>query len=135
MSDIYKYAAQNALRFPSIKGELTVEQLFELPLTSKTGFDLDNIARGISVKLKALGEESFVTTEPNPQRVPTGIALEIVKDVIGIKQAENAARLVRQHRAEERRKILDALATRQDQALSEASVDELEAKLKVLDAD
>jgi len=131
---MYKFAAQNRLRFESIRGELTAEQLFDLPLKSNSGFDLDTIARGVNAELKAMAEESFVeTTTANPRKKALEVSLEIVKDVIKTKQDANAARLSRAKRIEERRKILDALAAKKDQALTAASVDELEKKLAELD--
>lgn len=131
---MYKFAAQNKLRFPSCRGELTVEQLFELPLKSASGFDLNSVAQAINKELKTTGEESFVedVTE-DPHRKALSVALEIVKDVIKTKQEENAARLNRAKRAEERRKILDAMSAKQDQALTAASIEELQAKLNALD--
>lgn len=133
MTNIYKYAAQNALRFPSTRGDLTVEQLFQMPLTSSTGFDLDTTAKAINSELKAAGEESFVAKASDPRKAMLEIALEIVKDVIATKQAAAAALLARQHKAEERRKILDALGAKKDQQLTEASIEELEAKLAALE--
>ena len=41
--DIFKQAAKAKLRFPSSKGELRVEDLWDLPLTSKTGPSLDSL--------------------------------------------------------------------------------------------
>ena len=110
MTDIYKYAAQNGLRFPSDRGELTAEDLFDLPLSARSGFDLDNVAKAVNNELKACGEESFVSTAINPKKKPLEVALDIVKDVIATKQAQNADALARQHKSEERRKILDALS-------------------------
>lgn len=133
MDDIYKYVAQNGIHFMSNRGALTVSQLFELPLSAKSGFDLDNVAKGINAELKASGEESFVSTATNPRQKPLEVALEVVKDVIATKQKANADAVARQHKMEERRKILDALSTKQDQALSAASIEDLEAKLAALD--
>lgn len=133
MDDIYKYVAQNGLTFPSSRGGLTVDQLFELPLSSKGGFDLDSVAKAINSELKACGEESFVSTTTNPRQKPLEIALEVVKDVIATKQKVNAESLARVHKAEERRKILDAISNKKDEALSAASIDELEKKLAALD--
>lgn len=133
MTDIYKYAAQNELRFPSNRGDLTAENLFDLPLSSKSGFDLDSVAKSVNSELKACGEESFVSTASNPKKKPLEVMLEVVKDVIATKQAENADVIARQHKAEERRKILDAISTKKDQALTAASIDELEMKLAALD--
>jgi hypothetical protein len=132
--DIYKYAAQNGLRFPSARGHLTVEQLFGLPLKSREGFDLDSVARGVNDELKSVTQESFVEVEAdNPRKTQIETALEVVKDVIKTKQAENAAVRARQEKAEKRRKLLDALRTKEDQELTTASREELEKKLAELD--
>lgn len=133
MDDIYKYVALNATRFPSVRGELTAEQLFDLPLSSRNGFDLDSVAKEVNAELKECGEESFVATSSNPRQKPLEIALEVVKDVIATKQKANSDALARQHKAEERRKILDAISNKKDEALSAASIDDLEAKLAALD--
>lgn len=131
---LYKMAARKKLRFQTNRGELTVEQLFDLPLKSSSGFDLDTVARGINSELKSLGEESFVEdASVDPARVMLGAALEIVKDVIKTKQEENAAHLNKAKRAAERRKILDIIAAKKDEQLSTASLEELEQKLAALD--
>lgn len=132
--EIYKYAAQNGLRFPSRRGDLTVEQLFQLPLKAQTGFDLNSVAVGISTQLKALGEENFVEdTSSDPRKTTLSVSLDIVKDVIKTKQEENKAARLKLERAAERKKILDAMAAKKDQALSAASMEELEKKLAELD--
>lgn len=133
-TDIYKFAAQNKLVFSSIRGNLSVDQLFDLPLTSRAGFDLDTVAKNINAELKSESEESFVNTSSNPRKKTLEVALEIVKDVIATKQEANAALLARQQRAEERKKILDAIGAKKDQQLSQASLEELEKKLSELDA-
>lgn len=135
MTDFYKFAAQNMLRFPSTKGDLTVEQLFHLPLTSKGVANLDNVAKTIYNELKAFGEVSFVEdTSANPRKEALTVALEIVKDVIATKQAENRAALAKSNRTAERKKILDAMAAKKDETLSKASMEDLEKQLAALDA-
>lgn len=132
--DIYKFAAQSGLRFPSKRGELTVEQLFHLPLTSSTGVDLDTVARGIHTQLKGVSEESFVNeTSSDPRKVALQVALDVVKDVIKTRLDENKAARLKLERAAERKKILDVIAAKKDEKLSAASLEELEKKLAELD--
>lgn len=132
--DMYKFAAQMSLRFPSNRGSLVVEQLFHLPLKSPNGCDLDTIARTIHNELKAMGEESFVEDETaNPRKQSLSVSLDVVKDVIATKQEANRSALARLQRAEERRKILDAISTKKDQSLTEATMEDLEKKLAALD--
>ena len=131
---MFKFAAQHKLRFPSNRGDLVAEQLFDLPLKAAHGFDLNSVAQAINAELKTTGEESFVEdVTDDPRKKALATSLEIVKDVIKTKQEENAARLNRAMRAEERRKILDAMSAKQDQALSAASLEDLQKKLDALD--
>lgn len=131
---MYKHAAMRKIRFGSVRGDLTVEHLFDMPLKSTSGFDLDTIARDISRNLKALGEESFVEdTSDDPRRKELEVSLEIVKDVIKTKQETAAAAVNIAKRREDRRKILDALSAKKDQQLTAASIEELEQKLAALD--
>lgn len=132
--DNYKFASQNRLRFPSIRGALTVEQLFDLPLKSQSGFDLDTAARAIYNDLKESSEMSFVeAASASPENRKLEVALEIVKDVIKTKQDENAAKLNRAAKADQRRKILDALETKRGQELTAASIEDLTKQLKELE--
>lgn len=134
MSDIYKIAAQTGLRFSTNRGDITVEQLFHLPLKSQSGCDLDTTARTINNELKSVTEESFVEeAKPDPRKTQLEVSLAVVKDVIATKQAENAAELAKIHRSAERKKLLDAIAAKKDAALTTASMEELEKKLAELD--
>lgn len=134
MEDIYKFVTKNSTRFPSKRGDLTAEQLFELPLKSQTGFDLDTVARTINNQLKGVSEESFVEdTSADPRKQALAVALAVVKDVIATKQAENRAAMMKSQRVAERKKILDAIAAKKDQALTTASMEDLEKQLAALD--
>ena len=133
---MYKFAAQNRLRFSSPRGQLTVEDLFQLPLKSKTGLDLDTVAKNINSQLRQASEESFVEdSSADPQRKLLDTALEIVKDVIKTKQDENKAHMAKLKKAEQRRKILDAIGAKSDEAISKASLEDLEKQLAALEAD
>jgi len=132
--DTYKFAAQTRLRFPSVRGDLTVEQLFQLPLKSQTGFDLDSVAKAINSQLKGVSEESFVEdTSSNPQKNSLTVALDVVKDVIKTKQDENRAVVLKSQKAAERKKLLDAIGAKKDEVLTKASLKELEEKLAALE--
>lgn len=139
MTDLFMQATRNAYRYPSVRGDLTTEQLWQLPLLASKvyvdgAFDLDTVARKINAELKAMGEESFVEKE-NPNRAIAAAKLEVVKAVIATKQAEAKANEARIAKAGRRRELLDALEMRNRQELSQASKDELEKQLAALDAD
>lgn len=131
---MYKFAAQNKLRFASVRGDLTVENLFELPLKRADGFDLDTVARTINAELKGMSEESFVELATNnPRKKVLEVSLEIVKDVIATKVAAAAAATNSAKKKELRQKLLAALEAKENEKLTTASAEELRAQLAALD--
>ena len=130
--DIFEYASRNKLRFASSRGELTVEQLWDVPLRSRDDFNLDNIARGTSRGLKAATEESFVETTKNPAHDRLDTTLEVVKHVIAVKLAEEQEATQRQENRTEREKLLKILAEKQDGKLSELSEREIKKRIEAL---
>lgn len=130
--NIFERAARLKLRIQSPRGELAPEQLWDLPLTSKSGFDLDTVARAVNADLKSCTEESFVSTAKNPAADMHALRLELVKFVIADKIAENAARLEAADKAAKKAKLLDALAKKQDQALDAKSIEDLQKELDAL---
>lgn len=135
MDNLFMQATRKAWRFETNKGELSVEQVWQLPLTSRSGCDLDTIARGINTEIKSLGEESFVAIKPNPKLAEFQAKLELIKAIIAVKQEEQALAAKRVERGEQRRKLLEALAKKEDEALSNASREDLLKKLAEIDAD
>ncbi len=134
MTDLFVEASRKAFRYTSIRGELTTEQLWDLPLTSRSGFDLDSVAKAVNADLKAETEESFVSTIANPRKGDLETKLEVVKFIIADKIAEAERAAQRIDKMRQRAEILDAIAAKDKQSLSDASKDELLKKLAELDA-
>lgn len=130
--NIFEQATRQKIRFPSAKGELTTEQLWELPLTSKTGFDLDTVAREVNRDLKETAEESFVSTRANPARAHLELKLELVKHVIAVKITEADAREKAASRTQERQRLQEILARKQDAELEGLSVEDIQKRLAEL---
>lgn len=135
MSDIniFQYATRNKLRFASAKGELTVEQLWDVPLRSSDGFNLDVIARSANKAFKDATEESFVTTTKTPATTRLEMALEVIKSVIETKLYEEEAAKRRAENKKEREKLLEILAEKQAGKLSELSEKELQKRIAALE--
>lgn len=136
--DKFELASRKKLRFPSPVGELTTEQLWDLPLLASSmnrarSGDLDTIARTVNANLKAVTEESFVSTNANPAKAIYELQLEILKHIIAVKQDEIARAKDRAEKAEKRRKLLDALAAKEEQEIGAKSKDELLKELAELD--
>ena len=133
MTNLYKRAAKENWRFNSTKGQMTVEDLFKLALTSQTGAAcLNKVAIDLSRQIRETGEETFVDTGSNPQLTRWKDQLELVKDVIADKQDENAARQDARAKAEKRQKLLDILDKKQENKLEGLSEDEIRKQLAEL---
>lgn len=127
--NIFEVAARKKFRFASTRGDLLVEQLFDLSLVH-----LDGIARTVNTELKSLTEESFIDLKPDPRRGDLEAKLEILKYIIEAKQAEVVRMQKANERALERKRILDAINAKTDQELAGASKEDLIKRLNALDA-
>lgn len=126
--DQFEFAARKKLRFDSPVGELSVEDIWDLPLTSSAGKpNLDAIAVKLHAQLQtAGGTVSFVNESSNASATELlQKKFDIVKHVIDDKKAENKARLEAKERAETKKRITEILANRQDKALEGKSDEEL----------
>lgn len=133
MTDLFLQATRRKFRFPSNKGDLSVEQLWDLPLTSRNGFDLDTVAKTVNTHLKAASEESFVVTSSNPAKTTLQEQLEVIKAIIAVKLDEAAKAKVRSDRAAERQRLLEILDQKEDDELKGLSREEIKKRLAELD--
>jgi len=133
-TNIFEYATRSKFRFQSVKGELTIEQLWDVPLRSRDDFNLDVVAKAASKAVQEKGE-SFVETTKTPEHLRRETALEIVKHVINKKLAEEQfAKKLADNRIEKER-LLAILAEKQAGKLSELSEKELQRRIAALDDD
>lgn len=133
---MFEKALRKGYRYPSNKGPLTTEQLFALPLTSRNGTDLDNVAKAINHELKELTEDSFVApTSNSARRTELEEKLAIVVHIIGVKQAENAKQAAAAERKKQREQLQDILALRTQEELMKKDPAEIQAMIDALGKD
>lgn len=130
---MFEKAVRLKLRFASPQGALSVEDLWDLPLTSirVNVANLNNVAKEISRQLKNAGEEDFVAPKVGADEV-LQLKLEIVKRVIFVRQEENAAERATAERKEKKEKLLELIARKQDQQLEGKPLEELQAMVESL---
>lgn len=130
MEALFIKATRQSWRFSSVKGLISTEQVWQLPLQSRDGFDLDSVAKAVNAEVKQQAEESFVT--PTKTDDTSRQKLELVRYVINVKIAERDAAANAKAKAEEKQKILDILGKKADAALEAASEEELRKRLAEL---
>lgn len=129
---VFEKASRQKLRFASARGDLTVEDLWDLPLTSRNGFDLNVVAQKANAEVKASGEESFVG-ESTPASATAVLKLDVVKSVIATKIAERDAEVARKDKRQKRERLLELLANKEDAALQELTPDQIREQIAALD--
>ena len=129
--NIFEQATRQAFRFESPKGFLTVEDLWNLPLTSNTGrANLDDIAKGLQAKLTSTAL-SFVTDTTPVNKVYQAkfdVVIHIINTKISEAKAAEQASLAR----EKKQKIMAIIEQKSDMRLADSSLEELQAMLASL---
>lgn len=133
MQNIFEYATRNKLRFTSVRGELSVEQLWDVPLRSRDDFNLNNVAKAANKALKEVSEESFVETKKTAEHTRREMTLEVVKYVIDLKLEEEKTAETRAAKKQEKEKLLQILAEKQAGKLSELTEKELQKRIAALE--
>lgn len=130
----FENALRKKYRFPSIVGDLTIEQLWDLPLQSTRAnrADLNSVAKEINRSLKTQIEESFVETSNNPLKAELEEKLEIVKHVIAVQKAENEAERTVAEKKAKKAELLELLHDKRKEELKGKSTAEIEAMIEAL---
>lgn len=126
MADVFMNATRKKYRFSTAKGNLTTEQLWDLPLES-----LDEIWQKINATIEDVSRTSLLSVRSN-KNVELTEKAEVVKAIVEYKlAAAEKADKARQTKAEKER-ILNIIAAKQEQELASMSIDELKKRLEAL---
>lgn len=126
MDELYKKASKRKLRFKTDHGNISVEDLWDVPLISRThNLSIDNIAKALNKELKADEEESFVTPVTKKKTV-TELKFEIVKDIIKTRLADQLVKETAVLRKANKEKILSIISDKKDEKLKKTSLANLE---------
>ena len=128
MADLFKIANKKKYRF-NYKGVISVEDLWDLSVE-----ELDKIYKSLKSMQKNASEESLLQTVSKEDKELLN-KIEIIKIVVTDKlAAKERAQKAASQRAQNQR-ILEIMADKQDAALKEKSIEELQAMLAVDDFD
>lgn len=127
--NIFEYATRNKLRFQTTSGNLTVEDLWDLPLTSKTKVNLNSIGLEIRSNLKSQTEDSLVEPVNTSVANDLQIRFDIIMHIIKSKQEAAAKRRYEAEQASKIRILEQAIAYKKEEDIKNKSVDELMAEL------
>lgn len=122
---MFEKASREKLRFSSVKGLLTVEDLWDLPLSQ-----LNSFAKSINKKLKTEEEEDFLEEVKKDEKLQ--LSFDIVVHIIKTRQEENKKLRETNENKKKKQKILEILSKKRDNSLEQKTEEELLAELEKL---
>lgn len=127
-------AVRAKLRFETSRGVLNVEQLFDVPLESNGDFSLDYLHGKASAEVNANGAESYVTKSKRKGTATAELQVAVLEHIIDLRVAEQKTANNRAALQARREQLLAAAADKQNQALANASPEEINAELAAIEA-
>lgn len=124
-TNIFEYATRNKVRFP-FKGVISAEDLWDLSLTN-----LDSIYKTLNKQVKQSEEESLLKTKATVDE-ELEVQIAIVKHIVSVKLSEKESAEKALAKKEQKQKIMSILAAKENEALQNSSVEELQRMLDEL---
>jgi hypothetical protein len=126
-NELFMEAARRKFRFTTPAGSVTVEDLWDLPLTatSRSKANLDDVAIELDRQIKNEGDTTSFVKRTTRSNTELKMKFEIVKAVIEVRLAEQEAAEARATNLEKKNRILELIAKKQDEELAGKSVEEL----------
>ena len=124
--NLFEIATRDNYQFP-FRGMINVIDLWTLSVQS-----LDNVFKTLNAEAKKSEEESLLSVKTKENEELSN-KIEIVKHIVGVKLAEQAAREDAKKKKEMKQRLLEIKAKREDAALENMSDADLDKMLVELD--
>ena len=124
--ELVQKAVRKKLRFVTNKGEISVEDLYDLTLD-----ELNETAKYYNRQVKLVEEEDFLK-ETNVTNTDTLLRFNIVIHVLNTKKQEQADRIKAAENRETKEKLMEALVRKEDEELDGMTKKQLEKAINKL---
>lgn len=125
-TNLFMIATRNKYRYP-YKGLISTEDLWDLSLQ-----DLDSIFKTLNSQLKALGEESLLVEVEDKGAAVLRNKIDIIKYILRAKLETKTRNEQAAANAAKRQRIMEVIASKEDAALRDMSVEDLTKMLNEL---
>jgi len=115
---MFEKATRDKIRF-SYKGQISVEDLWDLPLKA-----LDGIYSKLSAEKKASADDSLLKKVSTGDRA-RNLKIDIVKHIVTTRLDEDEKKLQRAEKKMQKDKIASIIAKKQDASLENMSIEDL----------
>lgn len=131
MSDLFERATRQKLRFETVAGNISVEDVWSLPL-SRGKVNLNDLAKELNKEIKTFEEEDFVNKTSNSKNEDIKLKFDIILHVIKYQTEQAEAKEKATLTLEKRRSIQALIEKKESQQLENLSIEELKALAKGL---
>ena len=126
MTNLFEMATRKKFRFP-FRGQISVEDLWDLSVQN-----LDTVFKALNAESKQVKEESLLATKSTEDAI-LDAKIAIVKHIVNVKLEEANQRTKDNEKREQKRRLLELIADKEDEALQGKSIEELKAMAAALD--
>ena len=124
--NLFELATRERYRFPW-HGLISVEDLWQLPQE-----ELNNIYKQLMDSKRKTEVDSLMVDKTKESSQALDNCIDIVKYIFQYKEDQKNEAIKAKEKAEKKQRILELMAKKQDEAMAEKSVEELEAMLEEL---
>lgn len=124
--NLFELATRERYRFPW-HGLISVEDLWQLPQE-----ELNNIYKQLMDSKRKTEVDSLMMDKTKENSQALDNCIDIVKHIFQYKEDQKNEAIRAKEKAEKKQRILELMAKKQDEAMAEKSVEELEAMLEEL---
>lgn len=122
---IFEIASRSAFKYPTIRGPVNTDALWQMPLKAPDGFDLNSVAKELYKVLKDKEEYDFVENSVPRGAEHDAVKLDIVKHIIAMKLRDQRRREQISLGKQKGQAIRQIIEHKENEALSGLSIDEL----------
>lgn len=130
---IFEKASRQKLRFKGVQGNLSVEDLWDLPITSRTKTSLNGLFQTVSEALKSESEVSLIA-QPSKKASDDKLRLEIITHIFHVRQSEAQAASDKQELLKQRDALMNIKLRKEQEAQESLSMEELDQQLAELNS-
>ena len=124
--NMFEMATRNQFRFP-YKGMINSEDLWQL-----SPKELDSIFKTLNSQLRQIKEESLLEAKTMEDQI-LDTKINIVKYIFNVKQEEEQLRLKAKENKEKKQRLMEILASKQDQDLLNKSSEDIQKMIDELE--
>ncbi len=132
---MFERATRLRLRFPSSRGSINVEDVWQLPMTHDVHTSLESLADAMYAELEKAKKPSFIAKTKSAVTPEQQLRFDIVIHIIDARQDELKAKARKKANEEERKEILEILSDQASAKRKDQSEVTLRRRLAALDAE